>query len=589
MISTVLVISAIVIFPCFYNETNAQQAFRENNFLRTERIPSVADSNLEVELVVGGLQIPTTMAFLGPDDFIVLEKDKGTVIRVTNGIISSKPLLDVSVANSVERGMLGVAVSKNASKTFVFLYHTEINGNDSDDRKGLQPLANRIYRYELVGNELVNPILLLDLPANPGPRHNGGAIEIGPDNNLYIPIGDVDASFKKPIIRTMTQNFGDALVADGRSGILRVTQDGQPVGEGILGNSMPLKLYYAYGIRNSFGLGFDPVTNNLWETENGPTHGDEVNLVYPGFNSGWHEMYGFSYSQQKFDISKLVTFDGKGKYSEPKLVWGRTAGLTSLIFLNSDKLGTQYRNDMFVGDVHNGRIYNFKLNADRTELALPKSLPSKFFTSLNATGVDEILFGQGFGGITDLTVGPDGYLYVVSIGQGKIFRILPNLPNSNDMRITSEEQQNISATNLSETNGIGDAQIEEQQNTLTTNLSGDSDSADNNNELLISISPLKDPVTRGESQNTTITVIDAASRAVANAEIDGNLIYPGDNFEKEFSGVTDSQGKFVYSWIIGEKGDVGPLAIEVEVSSQGYPPSSAVGSFDIVESSAQSE
>ncbi len=67
---------------------------------------------------------------------------------------------------------------------------------------------------------------------------------------------------------------------------------------------MPLKLYYAYGIRNSFGLGFDPVTNNLWETENGPVHGDEINLVYPGFNSGWHEIYGFSYSQQKFDKNK---------------------------------------------------------------------------------------------------------------------------------------------------------------------------------------------------------------------------------------------------------------------------------------------
>jgi glucose/arabinose dehydrogenase len=344
---------------------------------------------------------------------------------VTNGIISDKPLLDVNVANSIERGMLGVAVSKNDSRTFVFLYYTEINGNDSDDRKGLQPEANRVYRYELVGNKLVNPIRLLDLPASPGQRHNGGAIEMGPDNNLYVPIGDVDASFKKPNPRTMTQNFGDGIVADGRSGILRVTQDGNPVGEGLLGDSMPLRLYYAYGIRNSFGLGFDPVTKNLWNTENGPVRGDEINLVYPGFNSGWHEIYGFSYSQQKFETSKLVTFEGKGKYSEPKLVWGRTAGLTSLIFLNSDKLGTQYRNDMFVGDVHNGRIYHFKLNAERTELVLPKSLASKSLTSLFATGVDKILFGHGFAGITDLTVGPDGYLYVVSIGQGKVFRIQP--------------------------------------------------------------------------------------------------------------------------------------------------------------------
>jgi aldose sugar dehydrogenase len=568
IILKVFVFSVIIVVPCFYNEAIAQQAFRDRNFLQTQSEPSVADPQLQVELVVSGLQMPTTMAFLGPDDFLVLEKEKGTVMRVTNGIISTKPLLDVNVANSVERGMLGIAVSKNGSKTHAFLYYTEINGKDSDDRKGLQPEGNRIYRYELVGNELINPVLLLDLPAMPGLRHNGGAIEIGPDNNLYIPIGDVDASFRSPILRTMTQNFGDGLIADGRSGILRITQDGKPADEGILGNSMPLKLYYAYGIRNSFGLGFDPLTRNLWSTENGPVHGDEINLVYPGFNSGWHEIYGFSYSQPKFDIDKLVTFEGKGKYSEPKLVWGRTAGLTSIIFLNSDKLGTQYRDDMFVSDVHNGRIYNFKLNADRTELVLPTALASKFLTSLSATGIDKILFGRGFGGITDLTVGPDGYLYIVSIGQGKIFRILPNLSNSTDMRaMQSEEQETLSTTNLSESNNIDS----------------------NKNQLLVSIIPQKDPVARGDSQNTTITVTDSTLRPVANAEIDGNLIYPGDNFEKKFSGITDSQGKFIYSWIIGENGDVGTIAIEVDVSSQAYPSTSAVGSFEIVESAADLE
>lgn len=129
---------------------------------------------------------------------------------------------------------------------------------------------------------------------------------------------------------------------------------------------------------------------------------------------------------------------------------------------------------------------------------------------------------------------------------------------------TEEQEQNIPATNLSET------------------------SDDNNNVLLVSIFPLKNPVARGDSQNTTITVTDSASRPVANAEIDGNLIYPGDNYEKEFSGITDPQGKFVYSWIIGEDGDVGPLSIEVEVASQGYPSASATSSFEVVESSGAS-
>jgi hypothetical protein len=135
---------------------------------------------------------------------------------------------------------------------------------------------------------------------------------------------------------------------------------------------------------------------------------------------------------------------------------------------------------------------------------------------------------------------------------------------------------------------LSPVQTEEQQNIPTTNLSETNDIDNNNNVLLVSMFPQKNPVARGDSQNTTITVTDSASRPIANAEISGNLIYLGDNYEKEFSGITDSQGKFVYSWIIGENGDVGPLSIEVQVSSQGYPSASATSSFEIVDSSEAS-
>ena len=164
-----------------------------------------------------------------------------------------------------------------------------------------------------------------------------------------------------------------------------------------------------------------------------------------------------------------------------------------------------------------------------------------------------------------------------------------NLSGTNEVDgIQSEEQQQqqyIDTTNLSGTNEVDGIQSEEQQNIPTTNLSGTNEVDGNNNELQVSIVPLKNPVERGDTQDATITVTDSGSRPVANAEIVGKLIYPGENFEKDFSGITDSQGKFVYSWIIGEKGDVGALSIEVEVSSQGYPPSSATGSFDIVDNS----
>lgn len=421
----IILVLFIVSNSTIYFTQTYGQILRERPFNLSVSNPRVFDSGLKVEQVAEGLDLPTTMAFLGPDDFLVLEKDKGTVVRVNNGIISGEPLLDVNVANSVERGMCGIAVSKSGSTTYVFLYFTEIDGNDGGDRKGKVPEGNRLYRYELVDNKLVNPKLLLDLPAAPGPRHNGGAIEIGPDQNIYVPVGDIDGSFIAGFAATKTQNFDDGLTADGRSGILRITQDGEPVGEGILGDSMPLRLYYAYGIRNSFGLDFDPITGFLWDTENGPHEGDEINLVHPGFNSGWQQIYGFSSSLKKFDTNELVTFGGRGKYEEPKVVWAKSTGLTSIIFLDSDKLGGEYKNDIFVGDVHNGRIYHFKLNNERNDLLLPESLAGKFIENPVNPGAENIVFGDGFSGVTDLTVGPDGYLYVVSIGQGKVYRILP--------------------------------------------------------------------------------------------------------------------------------------------------------------------
>jgi glucose/arabinose dehydrogenase len=402
----------------------AQEEFRQREFVE-EGKPKILDSHLKVEQVVGGLDTPTTMAFLGPNDILVLEKDKGTVQRIVNGKLQGQPLLDVNVATSVERGMCGIAISKHDSKTYVFLYYTEISGNDGADRQGEEPMGNRLYRYELVDNKLINPTVLLDLPATPGPRHNGGAIIIGPDNNLYVPIGDVDGSFRGPSSQTITQNYQSGKDVDGRSGILRITQDGQPVGEGILGNDIPLRLYYAYGVRNSFGLGFDPVSGKLWDTENGPGNSDEINLVEPGFNSGWQEVMGLAKNEKGFDEANLVDFNGKGHYRDPELVWLNTAGPTALLFMTSSKLGSQYLNSMFVSDVHNGRIYHFELTSDRAHLNLPPQLAGKIIKNPRASGLDKIIFGEDFGGITDLKIGPDGYLYVVSIGLGKIFRIVP--------------------------------------------------------------------------------------------------------------------------------------------------------------------
>lgn len=418
-------IISILIFASItpYFSVKAQEEFAETEF-EEEGKPKLFDTNLKITTIAEGLSTPTTMAFVGPGDILVLEKDTGMVKRIVNGEVLAKPVLDVNIANSIERCMCGIAVSKDSSTTYVFVYYTEIDGKDGDDKAGKQPIGNRVYRYELSGEVLTNPLLLMDLPASPGPRHNGGDIMIGPDNNLYVSIGDVDGSFKGSATETKTQNYEDGVDPDGRAGILRITQDGQPT-DGILGDSIPLRIYYAYGIRNSFGMDFDPLSGNLWDTENGPGNGDEINLVLPGFNSGWQQVQGLAALEDSFSESDLLDFDGKGHYSDPELVWANTAGPTAVKFLESTELGTTYENDMFVGDVHNGRIYHFDLSPDRKDLILPQALSSRVIEKPSSPGVSSIVFGEGFGGITDLETGPDGNLYVVSIGLGSIFQISP--------------------------------------------------------------------------------------------------------------------------------------------------------------------
>jgi aldose sugar dehydrogenase len=453
-----------------------EQEFRQREFTDVPGHPDIYDPNLHAEVVVEGLELPTTMAFLGPNDMLVLEKEKGTVQRIIDGKILPQPLLDVKVAGFIERCMCGIAVSKDTpGHTYVFLFYTETQTADREDMTAdpKAPLGNRLYRYELVDNKLINPKMLLDLPADPGPRHNGGDIMIGPDKNLYITVGDVDGSFKGEQWQTLTQNYQDGGV-DGRSGILRITQDGAAVPEGgILSDEPPLNMYYAYGIRNSYGMDFDPLSGNLWDTENGPGNSDEINLVLPGFNSGWQEVMGLAALEVGFDPTDIVDFDGAGVYRDPELVWTNTAGPTALKFLHSDRLGSQNQNDMFVGDVHNGRLYRFDLNQERTGLVLPEALADKVIPTPTSPGLEDIIFGQGFAGITDIEVGPDGYLYVVSIGQGKIFRIVPGAPEAAPTPLSFPEGEQVPATDEDEQTDPA-AEEDEQTDPAAEEDAGDS-------------------------------------------------------------------------------------------------------------------
>jgi len=462
-----------------------------NNIITTEDTPTMNDEKVKATLVVEGLKHPTSMTFLGPDDFLVLEKRSGIVKRVINGNILDTPVLDVNVANEKERGMLGVAssINNNVSQdaaphlvgkrlernlTYIFLFFTESSGKDGTDdcpfinycNRGSEPLGNRLYRYEYHNGTLNNPKLLLDLPANPGSDHLGGAILVGPDDNVYVTTGDGDScSYKScdngienTVLNSQTANVKKGEMPNGRGGIIRISQNGSTVNGngdgGIFSKDGILSKYYAYGIRNSYGIDFDPISGKLWDTENGPSFGDEINLVEPGFNSGWLKVQGIwsihnrtqlypqgvvppyrgyfegiynkTTEDNVTDLKDLVNFEGRGKYSDPEFIWNMTVGVTAIKFFPSDKLGGEYRDDLFVADSNVGNIYHFDLNINRTELEFHGAILDKMVHSLERAELDPVLFGHGFGSVTDIEVGPDGYLYVVSYNKGKIFKIVPD-------------------------------------------------------------------------------------------------------------------------------------------------------------------
>ena len=428
--------------------------------------PKVTDSNLKVELVARNLNFPTAIDFLGNDDLLLTEKDTGNVYEIINGNITA-PLIHLNVTTRDERGLLGLAISGNGNNgskdnTFVYLYYTLCGKDKATDSEvsqqflngekvgqptikgGSKKCGNYVYRYELdaKNNKLIAPKLIASLPGLPGPSHNGGKLLMDKEKNLFVTIGDLQTTKfnqNKTGYDTKAQNIINGTFPDGRGGILRITQDGKPVRNGTLGVEYPLNLYYAYGVKNSFGIGLDPVTDNLWDTENGPQFGDEINLVKPGFNSGWEKVQGIwklNQTREKdgiFDNStkgvEFVDFSSKGKYSNPEFVWDKPVAPTALAFLDSDKLGQQYTNDIFVGSAKKGTLFHFDLKPNRESLDLIGDLADLVYSKKDDSS--KIVFGENFGVVTDLKVGPDGYLYVVSgsgeTGKGAIYKIVPNL------------------------------------------------------------------------------------------------------------------------------------------------------------------
>ena len=369
------------------------------------------DPNLSLQPAYNGFTSPTGMAFLDDSgkNIIVIEK-KGNVKLISDGILRDAPLKQFEVNFESERGLLGVEVMNENNTTLVFFYVTE-NDADQTMTEPNENLRNRVYSFEWDGTDLINQKLILDLPAIPGPNHNGGKITLGKDNNLYVIIGDLNH-------RTKLQNFENGGDPDYTGSIYRIDphSGSAPVDNPFVESDVPnIDKTFAYGIRNSFGLAVDPITGDVWDTENGPSFSDEINLVKPGYNSGWRSIMGPAASAA--EIEDLVSLSPNSNYSDPEISWLEPTAVTDLEFINSTNLGTDYSNNILVGDHNNGNLYFFKLNDERDGLEIQDAVID------SEEELNNYVLGTGFGSISDIQTGPDGDVYIVSLESGSIQKI----------------------------------------------------------------------------------------------------------------------------------------------------------------------
>jgi glucose/arabinose dehydrogenase len=400
---------------------------------------SLVDSSLTYDTVVSsGLSFPIAIAFLDPSDpnrFFVIEKNSGRVKLVQNGAVVST-VLDLPVNYASERGLLGIALHPDfATNGHVYLYYTRSStGADTSTQSAW--LDNRVERYRWNGSALVEPTLIVAFPRDPtqnnGPNHNGGVILFGPDGKLYGVTGDLNRGFfSNPRIE---QNTSTTAVA-GVGGIFRLNPDGSipPDNPFVSHPDRRIQHLWAYGIRNSFGIVFDALTARLWLTENGPEVYDEINLVGRGFNSGWLKIMGpdsrnATYSEngnRAYDANDLIYLPN-AYYADPIFSWLQPIGVTSIVFVRSARFDAGVRDEAIVGETNNGRLYRFTMNAARNDFILTGALADRVADSVTERNLST--FGTNWGVVTDLRIGPDGYLYVVSLFANRVYRIRPVNP-----------------------------------------------------------------------------------------------------------------------------------------------------------------
>jgi len=340
-----------------------------------------------VEEFASGLDFPTSMAFPpdGSDRLFVNELQTGRIIIFENGSRVTEPFASVNTMVeggfpvAGENGLIGLAFDPDYNSNR-FVYISFAVRTD----QGTKGVVARFTDNDNKGEDFT--ILLDDLPSSNG--HQVENIAFGPDGKLYISVGD---AFQESNVQNIDLFHGK---------MLRMNRDGSVPADNPFGDSY----VWALGLRNSFGIAFRE-NGDLIANENGPNFRDELNVIEAGRNYGWPDTLGIS---------------GNPDFADPIHVWNEIVAPTGIHFYKGDQFPERYRGRMF--QVLFGRTFSDG----------PDPLAKRIqVVDLNGSGLNAqpsfedfaVYQFTGKGNPMELTVSPDGSLFLSDIFQGKIFRI----------------------------------------------------------------------------------------------------------------------------------------------------------------------
>lgn len=339
---------------------------------------------------IAGLSNPWAIAFLPNGDWLVTERP-GRLRRVRNGKVDPTPIPGVPAVRAEGLGgLMDLALHPRfAENGTVYLSYTKaMPGN-----RHTPALARG--RFDGTSLRDVKEIFVSDTPGM-GPAA-GCPIIFGRDGFLYMAIGGANDEI--------------AQRGDSHQGkMLRLTEDGTAApGNPFAGRAGFKPEIYSIGHRNMVGLTIHPTTGQIWQNENGPLGGDEVNILKPGANYGWPIV---SLGRQYSGARVSEKFQQAGM-EDPVLHWTPSIAISGMTFYTGDRF-PQWTNNLFVGGLQYGRIagtgqmHRVVFNENWEEIRR-----EAFFVDLRQR-------------IRNVKQGPDGLLYVLTDEtDGAILRLEP--------------------------------------------------------------------------------------------------------------------------------------------------------------------